>query len=651
MKKLYTLSLVLFGMLSGFSQIFTDNLNYANDALLTDNGWTALTNGAGTNPITVGASNGLSFEGYTGTTGITGAAAGNAALLDATGEDVRKDFTAVPSGTIFLSFLASVTSPSDIANGGYFIHLGKSTASDFVGRVYMRPSTTPEKVNFGISNNNTVVYGTTDFDLNTTYFFMVKYEVSTAGTVSLWVIPSGLPQTEAEAGTPEATSTGAGQVGISSVHLRQFAATQNVTVDAIYADLSWFGGTPPPVCPVTLATPNRQCDSVTAGVDTYTTTIPFTGGGTATYTLNATAGTISGDNPSTTEAGNIIISGVQEGTNFVFTLTGGDCSLTQNITSQTCTPPPTEVTLPYVNQFEYSEGATLGSQTNWTNYSGNTDEILVGNGSLQYTNLPFVGNSILFGGGGIDTYLSLPSVNSGTLYYSFLINVSNVAAVTNANGGYFAGFASSNTEFGGTLWAKKVDDTTFNFGTEVRTAAAANTSWTADAYSIGQTYLVVVGYTFGDATSDDTVNLWINPTVGAAQPTPTITDTHTGTDLTAITRFFFRQDTTEETPDLQIDLLRVATTWEGVTDTSLSIKNNSISGLKVYPNPVTNGILNIETAANTERNVQIFDIVGKQVVNLTTATNNINVSALRSGVYVAKITEEGKTATVKFVVK
>lgn len=78
---------------------------------------------------------------------------------------------------------------------------------------------------------------------------------------------------------------------------------------------------------------------------------------------------------------------------------------------------------------------------------------------------------------------------------------------------------------------------------------------------------------------------------------------------------------------------------------------NAIAGLKVYPNPVSNGTLFIETAANASKSVSIYDVLGKQVLNTTTADNAINISTLRGGVYVVKITEEGKTATQKLVIE
>lgn len=84
---------------------------------------------------------------------------------------------------------------------------------------------------------------------------------------------------------------------------------------------------------------------------------------------------------------------------------------------------------------------------------------------------------------------------------------------------------------------------------------------------------------------------------------------------------------------------------------SLGINQNAIAGLKVYPNPVSNGTLYIETAANTEKTVVIYDVLGKKVLQANTSDNAIHVNNLRTGVYLVKITEEGKTATRKLVIK
>ena len=87
-----------------------------------------------------------------------------------------------------------------------------------------------------------------------------------------------------------------------------------------------------------------------------------------------------------------------------------------------------------------------------------------------------------------------------------------------------------------------------------------------------------------------------------------------------------------------------------ISSGTLFVNQNSISGLAIYPNPVKGGILYFDTQANAEKSVSIFDVIGKQVVNVTAATNAVNVSNLKDGVYIVKITENGKSETRKLVI-
>ena len=83
----------------------------------------------------------------------------------------------------------------------------------------------------------------------------------------------------------------------------------------------------------------------------------------------------------------------------------------------------------------------------------------------------------------------------------------------------------------------------------------------------------------------------------------------------------------------------------------LSIQESSILGLRVFPNPVTNGNLYITSDNNDTKSVIVYDVLGNQVVKTIVTDQPINVAALNSGVYFVKITEAGKTATRKLVIK
>ncbi len=90
---------------------------------------------------------------------------------------------------------------------------------------------------------------------------------------------------------------------------------------------------------------------------------------------------------------------------------------------------------------------------------------------------------------------------------------------------------------------------------------------------------------------------------------------------------------------------------------SLSYAQNSpsnggdIDGFKIYPNPVTNGKVVIETSINAPKKVLVFDIFGNLVLQTTILRKELSVATLVPGVYVLRVLEKDKVATRKLVVK
>ncbi len=80
-------------------------------------------------------------------------------------------------------------------------------------------------------------------------------------------------------------------------------------------------------------------------------------------------------------------------------------------------------------------------------------------------------------------------------------------------------------------------------------------------------------------------------------------------------------------------------------------KSEEIKGFSIYPNPVSNGILRITTFENAKKTIQIFDVLGKQVLSRTVVSQHLNITTLHSGIYIIKVFEKGKVATRKLVVK
>jgi Secretion system C-terminal sorting domain len=122
-------------------------------------------------------------------------------------------------------------------------------------------------------------------------------------------------------------------------------------------------------------------------------------------------------------------------------------------------------------------------------------------------------------------------------------------------------------------------------------------------------------------------------------------------NLATTANFFFRQDSPAETGALEIDELRIGTTWADVTSPVLSIKQNTIAGLNVYPNPVKDGNLYITSNSSNAKTIEVYDILGKQVLEAKTSNNAVNVSNLKGGAYIVRITEDGNTDTRKLIIE
>ena len=76
-----------------------------------------------------------------------------------------------------------------------------------------------------------------------------------------------------------------------------------------------------------------------------------------------------------------------------------------------------------------------------------------------------------------------------------------------------------------------------------------------------------------------------------------------------------------------------------------------IEGLNLYPNPVSNGKVYITSKNDLDKEVIIFDVLGKKALQTTISSRELNISNLSPGVYIIKINEGDATATRKLIVK
>lgn len=83
----------------------------------------------------------------------------------------------------------------------------------------------------------------------------------------------------------------------------------------------------------------------------------------------------------------------------------------------------------------------------------------------------------------------------------------------------------------------------------------------------------------------------------------------------------------------------------------LSVVKNEIENFSMYPNPMLNEKLFMTSKNNGNMNVEIYSIIGELVLKAILKNESpLNLSILNRGVYLVRITEEGKIATRKLVV-
>jgi hypothetical protein len=247
--------------------------------------------------------------------------------------------------------------------------------------------------------------------------------------------------------------------------------------------------------------------------------------------------------------------------------------------------------------FDYTAGILLSSANPVWVVNGSGNDVYVAQGNLTVPGLPApIGNSITNGGAGAGLRYNFPSsVIDGEIYYSFAMRIDYVGPNFNSTNSFVAAFVD-----GGSTYAARVVPRTnafpgqFNLGVaKVGTTFAAQ-AWATNDFLEGQTIFIVVRYAFNPAgNTDDVVDMWINPSPSdmgtPAAPPATLNAPITGTDISLISQFTFRQNTAANTPAaMTFDELRIGRTWASVTPTpsvsvSLSIAHSGSSAVLSWP--------------------------------------------------------------------
>lgn len=348
-------------------------------------------------------------------------------------------------------------------------------------------------------------------------------------------------------------------------------------------------------CDLQIGTITETCDANTSGVDTYTTTLDFTGGGTSQYTISTTnnVGTIGGDDPSSVASGTITISGVSEGTNYTVNFLGdssnSSCDFNRSITSPSCA------------------------------------------GSVSCAN---VGDVI------------------------FTEIMQNPNAVLDSNGEYVEIYNTTNNTIDLEGWVIKDDATATEAHTITNLTIAANgyavlgldaNSSTNGGYTNDHQYSLISLGNGADGLILECSGTVIDQVIwdgGTTFPDPT------GKSMELKTNKYTSTDNDDGANWYE------ATTSFGAGDfgtpgaqNSLSVPSVTNTYFSMHPNPTASGFVTIRSNQMGAVQAQVFDLLGKEVISTVVNNERLDVSNLNAGVYVVKLTQNKNTITKKLIIQ
>lgn len=86
-------------------------------------------------------------------------------------------------------------------------------------------------------------------------------------------------------------------------------------------------------------------------------------------------------------------------------------------------------------------------------------------------------------------------------------------------------------------------------------------------------------------------------------------------------------------------------------DPSLSVTENTLEGISIYPNP-SEGLIKITNANNTENEIAVYDITGKVITTkIVSNDTTIDLSSNGTGVYIVKVSNNSGSHVERVVIK
>lgn len=320
--------------------------------------------------------------------------------------------------------------------------------------------------------------------------------------------------------------------------------------------------------------------------------------------------------------------------------------------------------------FDYPGGAPLRDHGWYVHSGGTTNPITVTTSGLSLGATPYFGNAVgraaLVNNTGADENRPLSvSRDTGSVYASFLVKTSG--EITTDGSGYFFHFveysnpsapvytAISTAHRARTYITVGSTPANFRLGLTFNSAtvpSAVGVDVTNDL-DTSKTYLVVVKYTFVSGADNDQVSLFVfeNGDTLANEPATATLGPFGGTaaDVGQIQGVALRQFNAAQ--KVIVDGIYVRDNWLLQPDNTSVTSNDFNKGVRIYPNPLTEGPLYISSENNAEMTALLTDIQGKQVLLRTVSNGKIELPPLPQGVYTLQLEQKGQLATKRLIIR
>ena len=86
-------------------------------------------------------------------------------------------------------------------------------------------------------------------------------------------------------------------------------------------------------------------------------------------------------------------------------------------------------------------------------------------------------------------------------------------------------------------------------------------------------------------------------------------------------------------------------------DSGLSNSDNEMPDMKIYPNPVNDDFVSIISPFEGLKEIEVFSINGRKVIDISTHKSKLDVSSLTSGFYMINVTINGQSRLSKLIIK